>query len=347
MKPKYGQLLIWTLVFFLLYIELNNIAEDGIDEFLARWGVFDRVMLALSSLLTNIAYALVCYTGLFWLQRKHPVYILALVLLAFLFCAGMRYGIEEVLYLHWFGFDNYYDTMTTMSYLLDNLYYAIPFSAVGMVFYFQQESRYREQQQKELLIHNQKTELAFLRSQLNPHFLFNTLNNVYTLVYQKSDKALQAMQKLTALLRYALYEPQERVPLQKEIRYIEDFIALQRLRYDYEVQLELSIAPDIEGLHIPPFALIPFVENAFKHGELRQDSKPLRISMEILEEAFLFRVVNVKRPQQKDTVGGIGLANIKKRLSLIYQDEHDLQIDETADTFLVELKIPLYLCSNA
>ncbi|MCI4651047.1 histidine kinase [Phaeodactylibacter sp.] len=346
MKPKYGVLLIWSVAFFLVYVELRDIADDGIQSFVDTWTSQKGVLLSLSSLIADILYAFGCYSVLFWLKGKPNLLLGVLLFAVYPFTAAIRFLIEEVLYLRWFGFDNYYDQMSTSAYLLDNLYYAIPFSAVGIVFYFSQYSRFRERQSQALLIQNQKTELAFLRSQINPHFLFNTLNNVYTLVYQKSDKALEAMEKLTGLLRYALYENAEQVPLEREVSYIQDFISLQRLRYGYEVQLQLEVSKNLDGLVIPPFALIPFVENAFKHGELRNPEHPVVIRVERTAEALVFHTQNALRVQQKDQVGGIGLANIRKRLSLIYEDQHEWAVEATQNQFEVTLKIPIALCSD-
>jgi|AntRauTorckE5430_2_1112549.scaffolds.fasta_scaffold06864_3 sensor histidine kinase YesM len=347
MKPKYGVLLIWSIAFFLVYVELSSIADDGIQSVVDTWTNDKGILLSLSSLFTNILYAFGCYTVLLWLKGKPNVLLAVLMVLVFPLTAAVRFFIEEVFYLRWFGFDNYYDQMSSTTYLLDNLYYAIPFSAVGIVFYFSQYSRFRERQSQELLIQNQKTELAFLRSQINPHFLFNTLNNVYALVYQKSDKALEAMEKLTGLLRYALYENAERVPVAREVGYIEDFISLQRLRYGYQVQLQFEVSGNPDGLVIPPFSLIPFVENAFKHGELRDPKQPVVIRLERTAEALVFRTQNAPRPQHKDQVGGIGLANVRKRLSLIYEDRHEWTVQETPVIFEVTLKIPIALCSDA
>lgn len=347
MKPKYGVLLVWVIAFFLVYVELRDIADNGIQSFVDTWTTQKGVLLSLSSLFTDILYAFGCYSVLFWLRGKPNILLGILLFLVYPLAASVRFFIEEVLFLQWFGFDNYYDQMSTTTYLLDNLYYAIPFSAVGIVFYFSQNSRFRERQSQGLLIQNQKTELAFLRSQVNPHFLFNTLNNVYTLVYQKSDKALEAMEKLTGLLRYALYEKADRVPLERELSYIEDFISLQRLRYGYEVQLQFDAAENLDGLVVPPFALIPFVENAFKHGDLRDPEHPVQISVRRTNKALVFHTKNALRAQQKDQVGGIGLANVRKRLSLIYEDQHKWSVHKAADQFEVTLKIPIALCSDA
>ena len=347
MKPKYGSLLLWAIAFFLIYVKLRLVADHGIQRLLDSLTSQKGGLLSLSSFTADLLYAVGCYSVLFWLRGRSNILVGGLLCLVFPVVSGIRFVIEEILYLKWFGFDNYYDNMGAMDYLLDNLYYAIPFSAVGIVYYFSQYSRYRERQSQELLIQNHRTELAFLRSQINPHFLFNTLNNVYTLVYQKSDKALVAMEKLTGLLRYALYENADKVPLSRELGYIRDFISLQRLRYSYEVQLHLTTGDQLDGLFIPPFSLIPFVENAFKHGELRDPEHPVEIRVERQKDSLVFYTANKPRAQEKDRVGGIGLANIRKRLSLIYNDQHEWLVQETENQFEVTLKIPIALCSNA
>ena len=183
-----------------------------------------------------------------------------------------------------------------------------------------------------------------LRSQLNPHFLFNILNNIYSLIYYKSDNALKSVEKLSGLLRYALYEKAEKVSVKKEIGYLNDFIDLHRMRLDFEPAIAFKTASDVLPLQIAPFLLIPFVENAFKHGNLKNPKAPMVINTQ-KESAYLtFTVSNEKKPQEKDEVGGIGIQNVRKRLALLYGENSDLQIIDTEDTFTIQLKIALEVC---
>lgn len=249
---------------------------------------------------------------------------------------GFRYLSQEVIAPYFFGFRNYTEGFALFDYYLDNLYYASLHGAIGFTFFYFQFSKYKDQKQRELLIQNKKTELAYLRSQINPHFLFNTLNNIYSLVYQKSDDALKSVEKLTAMLRYGLYEQEEFVPLEQEIKHLYNFIELERIRYDYDLQLELNINENTQGFKVPPFLLIPFVENAFKHGNLRQ---PLVIDLNIENETLIFIVQNAVKPKQKDRVGGIGLENVRKRLELIYEEQHVLEVKATKEGFGIRLLI--------
>ena len=344
MKPNYGRLLLWVFLFYFFFTELIDIAQDGLLDTLQSWTKFKSVMLSLSSMLVFFLYALGTYLSLFWTHKKPWLLKAGLMFINVIVVMAYRYFQEEIAFPVIFGFDNYHDGVTWINYFWDNLYYAIEFTALGIVFYFVQYSQFKETQRQELQIQNQKTELAFLRSQMNPHFLFNTLNNIYTLVYQKSDRALEAMDKLTSLLRYALYEPAEKVPLKKELEYITDFINLQLMRYDFTAQLQLKVEEEVTTLLIPPFSFIAFVENAFKHGDLNNKEVPLLIKFTKDEEHFIFQIENAKRQQQKDQMGGIGLGNIKKRLALIYNNQHTLDIEETEHLFKVQLKIPLFLC---
>ena len=125
---------------------------------------------------------------------------------------------------------------------------------------------------------------------------------------------------------------------------MQDFIELERMRYDYDVQMQLKVAEEVKQLSVLPFSFIAFVENAFKHGDLKNEASPLFIQFAKEEQHLAFTIHNAKRKQQKDQTGGIGLGNIKKRLELVYDHQHELEIEETEQLFKVHLKIPLSLC---
>ncbi len=224
------------------------------------------------------------------------------------------------------------------SFFLDNIFYSSIFVIYGLVFYFIRYSYYKELQQKELVIQNRQSELSFLRSQINPHFLFNSLNNIYSLAYKHSDKVLPAISGLSDLLRYMLYDTTEKVPLQKELDYVQKYIALQKLRFDQPVQVNLHVAGDINLVLIPPLLLIPFIENAFKHGDVSAGDGPV-INIYTGGNKLHVHCHNKKGQQQKDSGGGIGLENVKRRLSLLYPDKHLLLIEDKKDAFTVNLEL--------
>lgn len=346
MKYKAGELALWFYLSYLLYGPIRRIFKNREVDSLFEW-LFDGevFILIVSSLIPFFAYSLVTYTILFFTHRQRR-FILAVILFIMLIPGVIffRYLLQEVVQKAIFGFGNYSEGFPLYSYFLDNLYYGLFFPWVGGIFYFVQYSKYKDKQQKEQQIQNQKAQLSLLRSQVNPHFLFNALNNIYSLVYHQSDHSLVAVEKLSGLLRYSLYEQSEKVPLEKEVRYMQDFIELERMRYDYNVQAIFEQSTDLQGLKIAPFLLIPFVENAFKHGQLDQPEQPVQIQLYKEDACLVFATHNRIAQREKHAVGGVGLENIKQRLSLIYGEDYILDIEKKEDSFSVKLKINLAKC---
>jgi two-component system, LytTR family, sensor kinase len=185
-------------------------------------------------------------------------------------------------------------------------------------------------------------ELAFLKSQINPHFLFNTLNNIYSLAYQQSDKTPAAILKLSEIMRYMLYESNDdKVDLSKEIRYLENYIELQRLRFKNQTFVNLKICGDAGNQKLMPLVLISFVENAFKHGVADDESHPINISISIEPFRLKFTVDNKVNNLNKDETGGIGLINVKRRLDLFYKDHYKLIVNNELGIHSSELVLDL------
>jgi len=193
----------------------------------------------------------------------------------------------------------------------------------------------------ELILQNQASELALLRSQVNPHFLFNTLNNIYSLVYQKSEDAPAALMKLSSIMRYMLYDATtDKVLLEKEIDYLQSFIELQKLRLRRQDCIALEITGSANGRTIAPMLLIPFVENAFKHGSKLATGPNIKIHLAIEPQKIIFEVMNSLKKNTtgaKDLTGGIGLNNIRRRLDLLYPGKHTLEIREDDNVFHIKL----------
>jgi LytS/YehU family sensor histidine kinase len=185
-------------------------------------------------------------------------------------------------------------------------------------------------------------ELAFLKSQINPHFLFNSLNNIYSLAYQKAEKTPEAILKLSEIMRYMLYESNvDKVALSDEIRYLQNYIELQKLRFKDHIHIKFEIIGDLFGLKITPLILISFVENAFKHGIATDIDVPISITLNLSQGKLFFQVVNKKSEMNKDMTGGIGLSNVKRRLELLYKGQYNLNIDDKNDIYRCELNLNL------
>lgn len=188
-----------------------------------------------------------------------------------------------------------------------------------------------------------EAELYYLKSQINPHFLFNTLNNIHTLVYKQAPAAPEAVMRLASLMRYMIYESNApTVPLTREMTYLQDYVSLQQLRYKKSPVVDLGIKGDTESCHIAPLLFIHLLENAYKHSPARLEPGDVKVNVEIKENTLNFSIQNPIEKNQGNTLeesGGIGLPNVRKRLHLLYPDKYNLEIDNTGETFTVTLKI--------
>jgi hypothetical protein len=225
------------------------------------------------------------------------------------------------------------------SFFTDNLFFYCVYVLYAVVFYLVRYSYYTEIQQKELVLQSRQSELSFLRSQVNPHFLFNSLSNIYALVYEGSNQALPAIAGLSELLRYMLYENNDKVALDKELEYIRKYTRLQKLRYGHTIKADLQVSGETNKIEIPPLLLIPFIENAFKHGDFSAGGEGLTAIVSCTGDKMYFYCYNTKGKGEKDTGGGIGLANIKRRLQLLYPGKHLLDIQDSANSFTVNVEL--------
>jgi two-component system, LytTR family, sensor kinase len=200
-----------------------------------------------------------------------------------------------------------------------------------------------ERQKKEMESEKLASELAFLKSQVNPHFLFNILNNICSLARKKSDETENAIIKLSQIMRYMLEDSKdEKVSLDKEVEYLENYIELQRLRLPENVNIEFALEGRTELFSIEPMLLIPFVENAFKHGVSYQEASEIKIRLACKGQTLLFSVENHIAKPHSDPVeqgSGIGLKNVVRRLDLLYPGKHHLLVTNDGSHYTVNLEI--------
>ncbi|SEL48629.1 GHKL domain-containing protein [Maribacter orientalis] len=197
--------------------------------------------------------------------------------------------------------------------------------------------------QQTILAEKWKVELKYLKSQVNPHFLFNNLNNIYAITKRNNDtEASEAITRLCSLTRFMLYDSSSKyIPIAKEIKYIQDYIEMQQLRFaDEEVIVNLKLEGDIEHTNISPFILIPFVENAFKYGVKIHQNSIIRIEIKIIKGSLVFNVRNkIQHSENNHVYSGIGITNVKKRLQLVYANNYELNINNDEKYFEVRLRI--------
>ncbi len=189
-----------------------------------------------------------------------------------------------------------------------------------------------------------ETELQFLKSQINPHFLFNSLNAIYFLIDKQNTNARQTLLQFSDLLRYQLYDCNaDSIAIEKELVYLKNFVELQQLRRGNNYDIKMEINSNVASFNITPLLLIPFVENAFKHISNHTDAVNfVHICMKKDNKWLLLKVKNSKdNSPTTETSGGIGLANVKRRLELLYPGRHTLQIDNSDDTYTVQLQLSI------
>ncbi|MEL6864645.1 MAG: histidine kinase [Bacteroidota bacterium] len=209
--------------------------------------------------------------------------------------------------------------------------------------------RYTSVKEREwAILRNEKleTEMKFLKSQMNPHFLFNALNNIYALSVIKSDSAPGHLLKLSDMLRYVLYDCNtDKVPLGKELEYVRNFIDLNLLKDSRGLNVQMNLDTQYPNIQIAPMLFVPLIENAFKHSKIEDlEEGWIAIQLKTSPSELHFEVKNSCNPEQytKDRVGGIGLKNVQRQLELIYPNKHDLSITQEKEVFGVQLHIQLH-----
>ena len=300
----------------------------------------------LSDPFTPIGYGrtiLTCYLSLwvfnYLFNRKQYLVSLTAIILLILFDVGLRYLVEQLLIGPAFGIWQYQQGIPFNQYIVNNIFY----SALGvfLCFFLKIINDYfiNEKMKQE----KTNMELQFLKSQVNPHFLFNSFNNLYGLSLTEPHKTPDAILKLAELTRYMLYESNgEKVLLAKEITYLYNLIELQKLRYDEVVSLDLNIKFDDSGQLIAPLLLIAFVENAFKHGDVNDELHPVEVVLTVQTNHLYFYVFNkISHAKNKDLTGGIGLINVQRRLELLYPDKFTINIQNDGQFYTSELDLIL------
>ncbi len=214
----------------------------------------------------------------------------------------------------------------------------------SMIIWISAENRKRNQREASLINEKLQSEMQFLKTQINPHFLFNALNNIYSLSYNKSPQAPKMIMKLSEMLRHVVYDTSEKkIPLEKELSYIQHFIDFQRLKIGKDIKVELEFDKVDRQLLIEPMLLIPFIENAFKHSGI--ESKPegeIEIKIDTDQGSLLMEVINnLGNGQPENKEKGVGIENVKRRLKLAYPNKYELKHEIRGDKYYVYLKLVL------
>ncbi|WP_370511565.1 sensor histidine kinase [Flavobacterium sp. ZT3R18] len=291
-----------------------------------------------------VIYILNFYTFCNWFLSKKRIffYLLSIPVSLFIF-AGVRYFFQEIVLFEITGIHNYVEKSREIEfYVRDNFFFGLPSVIISTLAYLFWQFQEAEKQNQQLLLENKKAEFQLLKSQVSPHFLFNTLNCFYSDWIEKDVETASDLLILSDLLRYVITETEkELVLVSKEIQFVENYIHLQKKRFEDQLFLDFEIEGDYLTEKIIPSALIHFVENVFKHGKLNNPAEKAIISIKIKEgflEVFTFNY-NVEGENYSST--GIGFENLTKRLEYAYQDRFLLEKTTENYTFKTYLKIPL------
>lgn len=314
-------------------------------------GVIEQHVLITSSYsqsaITLCFFIILFYSNAFWLLKK--VFTYKSAALRFALIVGWNVSIFIVnyfvvlLYLQSAGRTTAFWGLLQ----LNNLVFFLFILGTSIAYFFSKEWIKTELLRKQMEAYQLSTEIKFLKSQINPHFLFNTLNNLFSMAQGKgNDELADGISKLSGMMRYMIYESNaETVPLKNEIEYIKSCIALNKLRYaDDEAQVNFNYPQPVPDLYIAPMIFIPFIENAFKHGVTISEASTIDISIAANGDKLSFTCMNGNHSfikKMTDEKSGIGLENVKRRLELLYAGKNALTINNNENTYSVELKIDL------
>lgn len=332
---------IQTLLWFTYGLLIYYWFQFPMSAEIARWHALRLLLIHIFIFYVNTSWLL----PRFFARHKYLIYVILIILLLIL-----------VYYLFIWTFDIMPTDrvaagrfrggrMRLNRWILPNMGWSFLILFFSTIYWVTEQFRKKQSEEKEFRNESLSMEMKLLKSQINPHFLFNALNNIYSFSLTDREKTPDMILKLSEMLRYVLYESNvERVSLEREVWYLQNYIDFQRIKFEHPPNLAVDLPAAPPPLRIAPMLLLPFVENAFKHSDL-DDQGNGWLSIELtLEENQVYFAVKNSLPQstrQKDTTGGIGIENVSRRLSMLYPDKHRLVISEKERTFSVTLDLTL------
>lgn len=322
--------LFWSFMY--IFLVLLTVNKDQFGLVMIKNGANVCLFIVMSYL--NVNYLIPQFLS----KEKTILYVLALLLTA-VALTPIKIALFYIIYTN---------DIISQSYYLDNIH--LPFvelllvGVASTIYKLFTDILYHQSRTRELERQNLTSELKFLKTQIDPHFFFNTLNSLYALSLKKSDQAPDTVLKLSNMMRYMLYECNDKtVSLEKEIAYIKNYIDLESIRVPDRNIVKLTIEGDATNKQIMPLVFSPFIENSFKHGLSTVEFGFIDIKLKIMDDHLFFTLSNSydNMSNLDSKIGGIGLENVQRRLKLIYPDNHMLKIDKNDKTYNIELYIKL------
>ncbi|OXB08773.1 histidine kinase [Flavobacterium plurextorum] len=339
--PFYYHIVFFFLL-FLTYILWDIGLNDEKIEIVIKaicYGITPTHLLAIFCI-----YILNFYYFCEWfLNRKKLLFYILTIPVSLLLFAAVRYFLQEVVMFNITGMHNYYEEAREIGYYIkDNFFFGLPAVILSALTFLFWQYHTTQHQNQELLLENKKAEFQMLKAQVSPHFLFNTLNSFYSQLVLKDDEMASDVLVLSDLLRYVITETEkDEAVLSKEIQFIQNYIHLQKKRFEDQLYLDFSIEGKYSNEKILSSALIHFVENVFKHGKFNSEQEKAVIFIKIKEDFLEISTFNYTVEGENYSSTGIGFDNLTKRLEYMYKGKFILEKTEENNTFKTYLKIPL------
>lgn len=339
--------ILYLFLFFIAFYYLTALAKDlsDIAQGKQTFQIFRDAQVQILRLLHSLVFCTTSLAGYLiftkWYEVRGAFKTISAFVLSLFAIISVKYFLEQIICPYFCGFRNYPKNVSFAYYYLDSFSYSFYYSVWGLAFFFFDFVKRKELEKKEIQLQNRIAELSFLRAQVNPHFLFNSINNIYSLVATKPQSALPVLAQLSSLMRYMLYENETEVPLKKELKYLIDYLELQKIRYENPDIVIMDLILESIDLTIAPLLLLPFIENIFKHADLSTNSDKAVITIKTQQTKLMLNTVNKIYSVSKTKSTGIGLENISRRLQLLYPDAHSLIIQENNGYYSVSLVLNL------
>ena len=332
-------ILYWLSYVFFDYLSIGFMRLDSGKSFFDKTELFTITMYIVQLITIFGIYFAISPKFLKNINWKSIVFAL---ISSFTLFIVSRYLLEQVITNILFNKVNYFEGTTIGFYIYDNLHYG-SFIVFSSLFLWTIIHLIKTLQQNNLIEQEKKeAEIKFLKAQINPHFLFNTLNNIYSLVSTNSTHSLKAIENLSSIMRFTTYETnKDKVEIKKEIDYINQYLALEQIRFGDKFFIEKQFEIENNSTLIHPYIISPFVENAIKHGVVKDAENPIKIRIKTNDNFLEIFVENKINPHQKDKENGIGLTNLKRRLNHYFGNQYQFEIKNNYETFTIYLKFPL------
>jgi len=334
--PLRYHLIFWSTYFILNFLRFASINND-------YWYSFKSNLIEFPLNIVITYFTIYYLIPKYILKKKYIQFFLFLILSLVMFYfarTGLNYFmVSKEIWPEAQGYQEPFTVIHVVELMIGTIYVIALVSAIKLTYEWINEKKRNEDLQRIQL----ETELNFLKSQIQPHFFFNTLNNLYALVIKKSPNAADVVMKLSEIMQYVLYEAKEpKISLSKSINYLYSYLELEKLRYGNRVNSEISIEGNIDDVEIPPLLFLPFLENCFKHGTKHDEDIKVNIDFAVQDNFLYFTVENnYVKYKVENSKHGIGIENVKRRLQLLYGTKYSLKTRSTENIYTVNLILPL------